>query len=216
MNPDIRISHGRDSNGNTSLHVALVTNQPEDVLRALVHYFHVDVNGQNFEGRTALHLATLSRAIDKIEWLLRHGANVNARDLEGATPLHYAAAFDDVAAIKLLVGFGAHLNAQDDDGDCPLIWAVRDGQRAAIQLLIQSGADVYARNDDAEDSLSVASSCGDIDMVRFLWKARGMPENGTNAVAAWETTSAEEFCKKTEELGGILVQHLARGASVIS
>lgn len=66
------------------------------------------VDGVDFDGRTALHLAVATNSLDAARALLEHGADPNALDRFGLAPL-FRAVFDDrVAMIELLRAAGAH------------------------------------------------------------------------------------------------------------
>jgi lysophospholipase len=50
----------------------------------------VNVNGSDYDHRTALHLAAAEGHLEACRLLLDHGANVNLKDRAGVTPLHEA------------------------------------------------------------------------------------------------------------------------------
>lgn len=74
--------------GQTSLHLALKHGQ-EAVSQFLIQTFPtLDVNGQDFSGRSGLHLAIRRADSSTVRLLLNHpSTNVNARDVTEATPL---------------------------------------------------------------------------------------------------------------------------------
>lgn len=61
-----------------------------------------DVNQQDKEGFSALHLAAQTSQIDSIIYLLRAGANINQKDSSGKTPLWYAC-LSDFATAEFLI-----------------------------------------------------------------------------------------------------------------
>lgn len=57
-----------------------------------------------------LSAATLAKDLEKMKWLIDHGANPNVTDKEGDVPLHLASS---IPCAKLLVNSGADINALD-------------------------------------------------------------------------------------------------------
>lgn len=103
-------------------------------IRELDHLLKVEsinVNLQNIDGKTPLHLV-----IEKINWntlpnvswsrekmvdiLIEMNANVNAVDKDERTPLHWAAGYGRKEIVKALINAEANVNAQDKYGKTPL------------------------------------------------------------------------------------------------
>jgi hypothetical protein len=68
----------------------------------LLLYQHVDLEGRDALGRTALMLATLKGQFDSVQALLAHGADPSAADAKGVTPLHAALAGNHPAIVAAL------------------------------------------------------------------------------------------------------------------
>ena len=49
-----------------------------------------EVDAQNNEGETALHLAVLRKSVDVAELLLQSCSNIEVRSKDGQTPVNYA------------------------------------------------------------------------------------------------------------------------------
>ncbi|KAH7283328.1 hypothetical protein KP509_34G001700 [Ceratopteris richardii] len=68
----------------------------------------VDVNFADFDGRTALHVASCEGHLDVVRVLLSRGAKVNARDRWGSTPLADAEHYQNGDVCRLLIDHGAN------------------------------------------------------------------------------------------------------------
>lgn len=79
----------------------------------------VDINFQDEEGRSALHMACDREHLNIVEFLLQNNANINIQDNEGNTPLHYACicCYEDI--IKLLLQYSPNLDIKNDDEETP-------------------------------------------------------------------------------------------------
>ncbi|XP_014237566.1 ankyrin-2-like [Trichogramma pretiosum] len=145
---------------NTSLHMFCMniyddddTADPElmEILME-VRYEHgpLQINAQNKEGDTPLHLAVWAGDCNVIDWLLKNGANLNLANKEGFTPLHILSKdvfgrdrervkgyFETCDELNLPV----LVDAKDNEGLTPLHWAVASFFFDAVDELLNHGAD---------------------------------------------------------------------------
>jgi ankyrin repeat protein len=91
--------------------------------------------------RTAFLVALLAGDVNKVEVLVRRGANVDARGRCGQPPLSYAA-HGRPHVVKWLIEHGQSVDQTDEFGGTPLMKAVEWSDLPCVDLLIQSGADV--------------------------------------------------------------------------
>jgi ankyrin repeat protein len=96
------------------------------------------------DGTTPLHRAVRADDLQKVDSLIRAGANVKAADRYAITPLYLAAVNGNAAIIKKLLEAGADPNVVDLTGETILMTAARTGSPEALKLLIDRGADVNA------------------------------------------------------------------------
>lgn len=114
----------------------------------------VNVNAQNSDGQTALHIATISDTyVDDVsimlEVLFAYGADPYVKDNKGETAYDYAKYVDQpemcVTAAYLLKGM-VGINGKDARGYTPLDWVVcwaeYSGDNDIMQQLIDEGADI--------------------------------------------------------------------------
>ena len=74
------------------------------------------VNFMNWQGQTALMVATLNGNVRGVAKLLASGAEINASNASGETPLLLAARLGSVIVQQLLIGHGANVAAKDAEG----------------------------------------------------------------------------------------------------
>lgn len=147
-----------NTDGQTPLHLAAAHSQAA-VVELLCKKFPLTVNRKDHKGQTALHLASSSQIMPKlnpfpvsntrpsasspednstVEILLSHGADVNARDSQGSTCLHNASAWGNLKAVRALIQAGADPLAKNKAGWTPEYYSI------TVQ------AEVYYRNLVAE------------------------------------------------------------------
>nr|WP_253308835.1 ankyrin repeat domain-containing protein [Rickettsia endosymbiont of Ceutorhynchus assimilis] len=91
----------------------------------------INVNLQNIDGKTPLHLVIEKNnwnTLPNVSWsrekmvdiLIEMKANVNAVDKDERTPLHWAAGYGRKEIVKALINAEANVNAQDKYGKTPL------------------------------------------------------------------------------------------------
>ena len=94
-------------------------------------------NHAEFNGFSALMIASVLDDADLILQLCEHGAKLNATNTEGNTPLMAAAHFGNVNAMKALIEKGANPRAKDAEDETALDIAKNNGHVKAVELLAQ-------------------------------------------------------------------------------
>ncbi|KAI4886631.1 hypothetical protein NFI96_012748 [Prochilodus magdalenae] len=79
-----------------------------------------DVNLQDSQGATLLHIAAANGYTQATELLLEGGAKLDLRDSDGWQPLHAAACWGQMHVAELLVSHGASLNAKTYMEETPI------------------------------------------------------------------------------------------------
>ena len=115
-----------------------------DKVRAIISS-GVDVNSQDYEKSTPLHIATAEGHLQTAQALVMAGASVDVRDYNGYTPLYLAARGDELRIVQMLASHGADTDAKDANGFTPLHVAAFDGNTEVARELIRLGANVNAR-----------------------------------------------------------------------
>lgn len=148
-----------------------------------------NVNLKSFrDNRTALHLASITKKVDAVEYLLKLNADPNHVDTSGKTPLtnlldhhvpiyqHRPKITDDVMCTAvLLTQAGADMNLTTTELSNPLIMAEHVKCHQMVRLFLDHGADVNMRFPYSRlTPLVMAIQQKDIDIVRVLidWNCR--------------------------------------------
>ena len=96
------------------------------------------------DGTTALHWAVRDNDIQKVQSLIRTGADVNSANRYGVTPLSLAATNGSAAVVQMLLKAGANPNSALPEGETVLMTAARAGNADIVKALIARGAKVNA------------------------------------------------------------------------
>ena len=131
-----------DNDGATLLHKAAWGNLPE-LANVLLQEYNMDIDSQNYAGRTALHVAAYQGNTRILKYLLEHAANVNAVDNEGRTPIFSGAYDGNFKTVKLLCEYGADLHLKDNSNLTVLEYAVSRKEFETAQFLNGKLGNIY-------------------------------------------------------------------------
>ena len=162
-------THVRNKNGQMPLHLALHNGLSGVV--ALLLKFSSDVDAQDNDAMTPLHVVSQSRFIfgvesrftKTIQLLLEHGASVHIRNKDGQMPLHTASYRGLGVMVALLLNSGGDVDAQDNDAMTPLHLVfqrqpfVGNDDAETVRVLLEHGASVHIRNKNGKLPLHTAS-----------------------------------------------------------
>ena len=118
------------------------------------------INARSLIGRTPMHNAAETNAVDAMKMLKLQEADINAQSLIGRTPMHLAAMSDAVAAMEWLKAQGADINAKDSLDQTSMHLAARGNATAAMEWLNSQGADINARDNDGQTPMHHAAYRG--------------------------------------------------------
>ena len=129
------------------------------------------INVQDAQGFTPLHLASAKGHIEIVEFLLNHGADIELEIFNRDTPLLVAARYaryGQYETIKTLLEHGAKVNHKDKHGRAALHDAAMYSGKEVINLLISYGADVNARDEHQSTPLHQAAMLNNIEAAKAL------------------------------------------------
>ena len=158
----------KDTDGNTSLHLAVRNNNFRWASNLIKH--GASIQTKNKKGYGLLHSASLaqtgietwsfydeSRDNPFIQSLLKNKINVNAKDQEGYTPLHFFTAMNNYEVVAMLLDHGANVQVTSKEGWTPLHFA---SDKKMIALLLRHGASIKVKNNRGWIPLHVAYLIG--------------------------------------------------------
>ena len=146
-----------------------------------VRYFFdrgVNVNVQNNEGSTLLHIAAHHNSnVDVARYLVSQGADINARDSNNNTPLHGAAKFNpNTAVVRYLTNVpNIDVTVKNNQEQTPQDVADRDTKKTIINLAAErQGIPVKKPTGPRFTDIFEAANSGTVDEVRSFVR-QGVP-----------------------------------------
>ena len=118
-----------------------------------------------------LNGAIVANDVDRVAYLLTHGAQGNSYDGEGYTPLITAIRSGSVEGATYLIEHKADANLTDRSGWTPLMWATWGDNPALVKMLIAHGAKLDATDSDGLTPLAIAAQNAKIKSTRVLLDA---------------------------------------------
>ncbi|WP_367364665.1 ankyrin repeat domain-containing protein [Candidatus Tisiphia endosymbiont of Nedyus quadrimaculatus] len=135
-----------------------------------------NIDAIDYSGRTALHIASSDGNINMVEFLLQHQANPNTKDNEQKTPLESAISNNSTEIVELLLTKLQTVTKEE------LFKAVKNDNTHIIQLLLPkiTNIDINTIDYSGRTELHIASSDGNINMVKFLLQYQANPNTKDN------------------------------------
>jgi len=128
-----------------------------------------------FERNRELLLAVELGQADRVQRLIRDGAQVETVGIFGRRPLHTAAVDGNLPVVKCLLENGANIHAQANDDWQALHFAAERGRREVVEHLLAAGARIDAVDNCGRQALHHAVEGGYIWAMEALLKAGASP-----------------------------------------
>ncbi|XP_067135750.1 ankyrin repeat domain-containing protein 26-like isoform X2 [Centruroides vittatus] len=160
----------------SKLHQACWTGDEEKVKK---HLKRCDINLQDDDNRTPVHLAAARGHKNVLMTLLENNAKVNIQDSQGRTPLMKIVECGHIDLVVMLLEYGVDINIPDYHGDTALHISIDKEQSAITMILLQHKAEVNVKNDDGKTPLHLACCKKQLDVVKILLQ-RGADVNETD------------------------------------
>jgi quinoprotein dehydrogenase-associated probable ABC transporter substrate-binding protein len=155
-----------------------------------------------------LNNAIVANDVDRVGYLLTHGAHVDSMDGEGYTPLISAIRSGFVAVATYLAEHKADANLADRSGWTPLMWATWGDSPALVEMLLAHHAKLAATDHDGLTPLGVAAQNGKAKAARVLLEA-GADVNAPVAKGGY-TPLMLAAISGSNELATSLIEHGAK------
>jgi len=144
-----------------------------DILNALIAR-GADVNAVDYEIRSPLCIAAGIGRTDIVNTLIEHGANTGDEEGYCQDLISYVAEWNVSETASNMLQLLLNNSRREGHGkvrinSTALMNAVCRGRLDVVKVLVKNGADIHARNVDNLQAKDIASYCGDVDVVRFLY-----------------------------------------------
>ncbi|KAK8774280.1 hypothetical protein V5799_011186 [Amblyomma americanum] len=176
----------KKDDGYTALHLAALNNHVE-VAELLIHQGHANMDLQNVNLQTPLHLAVERQHAQIVRHLVREGCNLNIPDKDGDTPLHEALRHHTLSQLRHLqdmqdvakVGVGGRSSTAAgtaaSTGNLELLMGLgsqgadKKSSASIACFLVSNGAELYIKNKKGQAPLDL---CPDPNLCNALVKCR--------------------------------------------
>eukprot|EP01086_Lenisia_limosa_P002883 TRINITY_DN16971_c0_g1_i1.p1 TRINITY_DN16971_c0_g1~~TRINITY_DN16971_c0_g1_i1.p1 ORF type:complete len:251 (+),score=47.55 TRINITY_DN16971_c0_g1_i1:2-754(+) len=129
-------------------------------LKAVLKKDGLDLEVENEDKMTALHLAVANGHLDCVLELVQAGAKIDAPDANGTTPLHAAVGYNYPEIVDFLLANGHESMVKDKEGGTPLMFAALNNRITIAKRLVSSTKKtkelVNAQNSDGYTALHMA------------------------------------------------------------
>ena len=179
----------------------------------------VDVNIQNTENDTLLHLACKQESLEIVEWLLNKGADVSIIGRLDRLPLHWAVEKKNFKIVEALLKVAelknVNMNILDADQYTPfhLACSYNENDRV-IDLLLEKGVIFFMAIEKEFNPLHWAASNGNLKMMKILLESSELGNVDINCLNNYDNTPLNLACQKNHlDVVKYLIQ---RGANVLT
>ncbi len=118
-----------------------------------------------------LNNAVTANDVDRVRYLLAHGAQTNSFDGEGNTPLVNATRFGFFTVAEYLAAHKADTNLADHSSWTPLMYAAWGDDPKLEKMLLAHGASMLSTNNDGLTPLAIAAQNGKVKAAEALVSA---------------------------------------------
>ncbi|WP_128895842.1 ankyrin repeat domain-containing protein [Longirhabdus pacifica] len=157
-----------NKNGDMLLHFA-VNVLDAKAFERLLNIENINVDVPNEEMETPLMLASKQGYADKVETLIRFGADVNYRNNDTSV-LEHAIKDSHPNVVTVLIEGNVDVNVQDNDGETALMIAANRNEEI-VKILLEANADVNVQNNKGKTAIMFAAEEKEEQIVQSLIEA---------------------------------------------
>ena len=180
-----------------------------------------DTNDIEYTGFTPLHMAIYRQDIERVEALLKNGAEVEPTYDSGATPMELAVSSGNLELVKLLYDHGADFISNDKEQRDALGLAVKEGYQKIAEFMLSHGSNVNNNYKKKDKPLKYAADNGNLEMVKMLLEYNPQidPKDTEGRTPLYHsvvslldkvanpTPTDEEIVQKFEDIITLLIEH---------
>jgi quinoprotein dehydrogenase-associated probable ABC transporter substrate-binding protein len=155
-----------------------------------------------------LNNAIVADDVERVGYLLAHGAHANSQDGDGYTPLISAIRSGFAGVATYLVEHQADANLTDRSGWTPLMWATWGDNPALLNMLLAHHAKLDATDNDGLTPMGIAAQNGKVKATRVLLDA-GADVNAPIAKGGYTPLMLASI-SGSSELTAALIEHGAK------
>lgn len=213
----VDVNVGND-NHRTGLHLASKwPDIPNDLFQSILNK-STNINAQDKDGNTALHLAMLSRSPTTTKKLLEN-VDVNIRNIGNGSILHFAALWPEIPLdlFRVILNETDNINNQVKDGSTALQWALMNKSETAVRELLNQNVDVNIKNNYQVIALHFAVAWPEIpiDLFRIILQKtddiNAKDKNGKTALDLASYYKSQDLIQLLEEFGKLSLTRQNRG-----
>ena len=153
-----------DNQGRQAIHYLFMENRFVDTVLPLLIEQKIDINAQDYTGKTPLHYAaaesvTLDKTSESLcNKLLVYKPLLDVTDQQGQTPLHIAVQAANINTLKALLTAGANPNIADEEGNTPLHLAAMQNDTQLLDALLKHHANIHLANQSGKTPLALSAN----------------------------------------------------------
>ena len=170
--------YNRTRDGSTLMHIAAINGHPDTAM--ILFERGVPLLMPNRFGARSIHTAAKEGHVNVINTLIKKGEHVDTPTGDGLSSLHIAVEHGKAAVVEALLGQGANVHLKGGQhGETPLHIAARIDEakgEKCTKMLVQSGADPNLSMGDGRTAIHIASSSGNLMVLRALLQNGGDAE----------------------------------------
>jgi ankyrin repeat protein len=211
------VNVGND-NHRTGLHLASRwLDIPNDLFQSILNK-STNINAQDKDGNTALHLAVRFKSTSTAKKLLEI-VDVNIRNIGMGSILHFAAVWPEIPLdlFREILNKTDNINNQVKDGSTALQWALMNKSETAVRELLNQNVDVNIKNNYQLIALHFAVAWPEIPIDLFqmiLQKTEDINAKDKNGKTALDLASyykSQDLIQLLEEFGKLSLTRQNRG-----
>ena len=135
---------------------------------SLIHTHLPNIESKTNEDETPLMVAASSRNLHAVKWFLEKGATVACEDKIGWNTLHHAAQGGYTDILSLIHTRLPNIKSRVGEGETPLMVAASSRNLHAVKWFLEKGATVACEDKRGWNTLHLAASGGDTDIISLI------------------------------------------------